>query len=56
MTDMKFDEFTLTSILSKLEESNHMVIASRDSYSILMGYHYILLGITDGLWDQLELF
>ena len=56
MTDVGFDEFTLTLIQSRLmiEKLNHTVAASRDSSSVLMNYHHILLGITGGFWEQLE--
>ena len=58
MTGMRFDELILTSILSGLmiEELDHTITTFKDSFSVLMDYHYIFLGVTDGLWDQLELF
>ena len=55
---MKFDEFFMTSVLSKLkiEELNHTLITPKglDS-SILLGYHYMLLDITGGSWDPQKL-
>ena len=56
MTDVGFDEFTLTLIQSGLmiEELNHTGAATRGSSSVLMGCHHTLLGVTDGFWEQLE--
>ena len=55
---IRFDEFFITSILSELimEELNHMLTTFKglDS-SILLDCHYMLLDITDGLWDPWEL-
>ena len=55
---MKFDEFFITFILLGLtiEELNHMITIPRDFFFILLDCHYMLLGITDRLWDQRELF
>ena len=56
---MRFDEFFITSILLglKIEELYYTITTPRGSIpSILLNYHYILLDITDGLWDQQNLF
>ena len=58
MTRIMFDELSLTYVLSGLmiEESNHTITVLRDSSFSFTEYHHILLGVTDGLWDQLESF
>ena len=55
---MRFDKFFMISILSELmiEELNHTLTTLRGSdSSILLDCHYMLIGITDGLWDPREL-
>ena len=51
---MRSDEFSMTFIKSGLmiEKLNHMITAPRVHTFTLLGYHYILLGVTDGLWDS----
>ena len=53
MTDDGINEFFMTFVKSGLmiEGLNHTIIAPRGSYFYSTGCHYILLGITDGLWD-----
>ena len=49
-----FDEFFITSVLSELmiEELNHIVTASRDSFFYSIGLPLYATSVTDRLWDQ----
>ena len=49
---MRFDEFSMTSVKSKLtiEGLNHIITIPRDlNFFILLDCHYMLLDITGGL-------
>ena len=38
-----------------IEEFDHMVTTPRGSFLILLGSHYILLGVTGGLWEPIRI-
>ena len=58
MTDDRFNEFFLTSILSELmiEKLNYMITTPRGLSFYSTGLFYILLGIIGELWDQQKLY